>query len=370
MQANILIDAREFVPGHMTGIGRMLSGFIDALAKSPKVKSITIATHQEALPGHFNAHVPISLFTLPKSFFKAEWILSKLTNEGYVVYISPYPKLPTFGVHCLSVHTIHDVIDLRDPIYRKRLKAFLDKSRLRFALRRADMTWYDSNCSMKETESLVGFTGKSPRVRYLGIDQRFTNADRSEDSMVLEKYGLRKGYIIAVGNGLPHKNLGILLQIAERISRIPVFVGVPVKNMQYWKSMYRKQQAIWIEKVREEEMPSLLRQAFCLSQPSLAEGYGYPPLEAMACGTPAVVSNIPVLVETTGGSALVADPRDGTSWIEAYEQLENEKICQEQITKGLRWVAHLQGKRGWMQHVSDIEDLIESNFRITADSST
>jgi glycosyltransferase involved in cell wall biosynthesis len=105
-------------------------------------------------------------------------------------------------------------------------------------------------------------------------------------------------------------------------------------------------------------MAYLMRGAFCLSQPSLAEGYGYPPLEAMACGTPAVISNIPVLVETTGGNAIIADPRDGESWIAAFQRLENENIYRTQIERGIRWVTNLCGRRAWLRHVADVEEIL------------
>ena len=70
----------------------------------------------------------------------------------------------------------------------------------------------------------------------------------------------------------------------------------------------------WIRHVEEQHLPALLRGAFCLVQPSLVEGYGYPPLEAMACGMPAIVSGIPVLMETTGNYALSAPPYDPAAW--------------------------------------------------------
>lgn len=355
---DILIDAREFVPDRMTGIGRMLMGLVDALADSPWVKTIILAGYHEAVPAQLRGCRSVSSVLLPKSFVRAEWDLSQLTRRGYGVFISPYPKLPLFGVHCPSVHTIHDVLDLSEPVYRKHYKALIDKRRLSRALRQADMTWYDSLWSMQETRDMFGFRGKDPRVRHLGVDHRFDDAEQPTDKTVLEKYGLQKGYILTVGNGLPHKNLGILLEIAGETPRVQVFAGVPAGSREHWEHLYPAKSAIWIEAVNDEELPALLRQAFCLSQPSLAEGYGYPPLEAMACGTPAVVSDIPVLTETTGLNALVADPRDWKSWLAAYERLENENFYQTQVEKGLCWVARIKGRQGWMKHVADIEELI------------
>jgi len=174
----------------------------------------------------------------------------------------------------------------------------------------------------------------------------------------LKKYGLDPGYVLVIGNGLPHKNLGVLLEVAEKVSRRFVFVGVQGKNRPYWKSRYPSESGLWISHAEDKDLPSLMRLAFCVAQPSTAEGYGYPPLEAMTCGVPAVVSNIPVLLETTGSIALYADPHDPRSWIESLSALERDELRKAQIEKGLKWVEPLKGTKGWQGHISDIQELL------------
>lgn len=357
---NILVDAREWTFGRMTGIGRMLAGCVAALATSHLFPEIRLAvTDESAIPERLKERDGIAFINLPGTFLQSEWALSDLTRKRCSAFISPYPKLPLFGVHCPCIQTIHDVLDLTDPLYRTRLRTFFNKYRLKRALCRADLSWYDSWWSMKETEALLGEKGRNPKVRHLGVDDRFSDVPQDFDPAILERYGLNaKAYILVLGNGLPHKNLGLLLDIADRLPLKLLFVGVSEHNQSYWKTRYPTEQTMWIERMADEGMPSLLRQAFCLFQPSLVEGYGYPPLEAMACGTPAVVSDIPVLVETTGGNALVADPHDGKSWIEAYNQIENEDVYRAQVKKGLQWSMGLKGQSGWMHHVADIEELI------------
>jgi glycosyltransferase involved in cell wall biosynthesis len=358
----ILIDAREFVPRRFTGIGHFITGLVDAL-KQLEGLEITLACYRADDPPP-RLKIPsdkIRFYPVPNDFLRAEWMLSNFSRCGFDLFISPYPKLPLFGIHCPSVHTIHDVLDLTYPPYRKRLKTFFDRRRLRKALLASSLTWYDSTWSLKETKALTGGNaGTNFRVRPLGIDDRFNDMPQQSDRTVLEKYGLEAGYILIVGNGYPHKNLGVLLNIADRISRKLVFIGTSDSSRQYWERQGPTKQATWIEQVEDREMACLMRGAFCLSQPSLAEGYGYPPLEAMACGTPAVVSTIPVLLETTGGNALIADPRDGESWIAAFQCLENENIYRAQIEKGISWVANLCGRRAWLRHVTDVEELIMS----------
>ena len=367
--ARILVDAREFVPGRYTGIARVLDGLIEALCFCATIhEDIFLATHSaDCIPSRLRSKNRIRIKEIPKSFIGAEKSLSDFSKETQI-FISPYPKLPLFGVHCRTIHVIHDILDLTHPLYRKRFKAVFDRYRLRKALQRADVTWYDSYWSMTETQKFAGSIGKRPRVRYPGIDAAFSPDKSIDGAAALKKHNLEPGYVIVIGNGLPHKNLGVLLDLAGRISKKMVFVGVPDKNRRYWKSQYPNESARWISHVEAGDLPSLLRGAFCLAQPSTAEGYGYPPLEAMACGVPAVASDIPVLLETTGSIALYADPHNPKAWMEALSALKKDELYQAQIEKGLNWVESLKGAKGWHGHIADIEALF--NERSECEEST
>ena len=356
----ILIDVREFGEARLTGIGRVLKGLVSALAETDVAEEILLATRDtHSLPFRLKTRSNMKFIELPSPFLKSERALSELTRNNVDLFISPYPKLPLFGCHARAAHIIHDILDLNHPAYKKRLKVHFDTWRLKKALRRADMTWYDSVWSQKETRKFAGNVGRRPRVRYPGIDVAFSAEKSADDAAALKKYGLDPGYVLVIGNGLPHKNLGVLLNVAKHISRKLLFVGVQEKNRSYWKPLYPNETATWISHVEDGDLPSLLRSAFCLAQPSTAEGYGYPPLEAMACGVPAVVSNIPVLLETTGSVALHADPHEPRSWIESINALAREEMRRAQVEKGLNWVEPLKGIKGWQKHISDIQELLE-----------
>jgi glycosyltransferase involved in cell wall biosynthesis len=191
------------------------------------------------------------------------------------------------------------------------------------------------------------------------VDEIFRPDQAEHDDAILEKHQLQAGFILVVGNGQRHKNLGVLLDIAPMLSRKVVFVGVSENNRKYWQQGCHSVHTEWLTQVSDHDLPALLRKSFCLAQPSTAEGYGYPPLEAMACGVPAVVSDIPVLLETTGGSALAVDPAHAKAWKEAFDALENKTTYRTQIGKGLRWVDKFSGRRGWDKHISDIEKLLK-----------
>jgi glycosyltransferase involved in cell wall biosynthesis len=355
----IVIDGREFVQGRRTGIGRVLYGLADALCKNEKISHILLCVFPDYLvPLRLEKEEKIHLKKLPRSFLSSEKHLSDLTGQENCLFISPYPKLPLFGCHCPSVHIIHDILDLTHPAYKKRFKAWFDGYRLRKALKRADLTWYDSSWSLEETRRFAGFAGRNPRIRHPGIDEKFNIGEIRNRNEVLKKYGLKEGYILIIGNGLLHKNLGILLRIAKQLTRKLLFVGVSEERQLCWEKDYPGSEAIWIKFIPDEDLPAIIKGAFCLAQPSTAEGYGYPPLEAMACGVPAVVSDIPVLIETTGNNTLIPDSNDANAWLKAFSTLEDNNYYKNQVAKGLKWVEPLRGRDGWQKHVSDIEEIL------------
>ncbi|RJQ25842.1 glycosyltransferase family 1 protein [Candidatus Parcubacteria bacterium] len=360
----ILIDCREFVHGRLTGIGRVLAGLIDALIKADFAEKLDLAVFSDhSVPCTLSGKEKIEFKKVSSSFFKSESALTSLSKQGYDLFISPYPKLPLFGTLCPSVNIIHDVLDLTHPAYKRRFKVFFDIFRLKSALKKADLTWFDSEWSRKETKIHFRMPEKKTSVRYPGIDESFTTKSKGDEYEILNSYRLSPGYIFVIGNGKPHKNLGIIIDANRKIQREIAFAGVLQSNQTFWKKRYPESRCIWLEYIEEEHISVLIRNAFCLAQPSTAEGYGYPPLEAMACGVPAVVSNIPVLIETTGGNAITADPLNGGDWIKAFQELEDDSFRKDQVERGLNWIKPLRGSQAWQGYISDLEDLLESEKR-------
>lgn len=355
-QPHILIDAREFLPGRITGIGRFLQGLICSLSDMDVLKILLVVYKIKYVPSELWEKSSLQFQEAPINFFTSEKLLSDLSRSKYDVFISPYRKLPLFGCYCKSVITVHDVLDLTMSIYAKRLKRIIDIFRLKRDLRQSDLTWFVSSWALYQTNALVGFSGNNPKIRYQPINEKFFTIKTIEED-VLARYGLTPGYILSLGNGLPHKNLGVLLQISGNIKRSLVFAGISKKNKLYWEKRFPKAKVTWIEYVHEEDLPSIISSAFCLAHSSIAEGYGYPPLEAMACRVPAVVSRIPVLVETTGGNALTAESDKPNQWRKAFDSLEDRRKYAEQVEKGALWLQLLRENKLWEKYVTDILEL-------------
>jgi glycosyltransferase involved in cell wall biosynthesis len=356
----ILVDAREFIPGKTTGIGRFLTSLLDALCHFPLPVEIVLAAHlPHAVPEELARHSRVSIKKIPASFLASEMSLARLGRDEVDLFISPYPKLPIRKLRCPTVHVVHDVLYLTHPVYGRGLKYLLDRYRLQKALEQAALSWFVSECSRKETLVLIGTTGRNPRVRPNAIDEAFSKHFTTDNTEFFDKFSIAPGYILVVGNGLPHKNLGVLLKTAARFSRHLVFTGVDRGRARAWQKKYPEANCSWIERADDLDLHALIRNAFCLAQPSTAEGYGYPPLEAMAAGVPAVVSDISVLQETTGGHALFASPDDSQSWLEAIALLQEKKFYDLQVKKGRDWVKPLLGRQGWAKHLNDLDELLK-----------
>lgn len=145
---------------------------------------------------------------------------------------------------------------------------------------------------------------------------------------VRARYGLERLYLLHVGWGDPRKDVATAvsahLRVAPRVPHDLVLVGSSHPNL----APVRLPSADTIHRlgyVDDDELRALLTGATAFLFPSRYEGFGLPPLEAMACGTPAIVSDLPVLRESTDGGACFVPPGDVDAWAEALVRgLEGE----------------------------------------------
>jgi glycosyltransferase involved in cell wall biosynthesis len=163
------------------------------------------------------------------------------------------------------------------------------------------------------------------------------------------KYSLPDNFILFVGNIEPKKNLNnLLLAYDSLVAKSGISHYLVIVGQKGWK--YRKffetlskikygNRVLLTGYVSEEELPSIYTMADVFAFPSLYEGFGYPALEAMACGTPVVASNNGALPEVTGGHCLLVDPNSPYEIALAIERLVFEKSLMQNIIKeGLKHV--------------------------------
>jgi glycosyltransferase involved in cell wall biosynthesis len=153
--------------------------------------------------------------------------------------------------------------------------------------------------------------------------------------------------IVVLGSLAPHKNINLLLRSAQEFAchglKIAVVGRVDRKVFHRAELKTRANDAVWLGAISDDELAALLRDSLCLAFPSLAEGFGLPPLEAMALGCPVVVSDRASLPEVCGEAALYASADDPQEWLKCFLALrQDQRLRDRQIARGLARVDRYQ----------------------------
>lgn len=348
MKHSILVDGREFVSGRRTGIGRFLEGLLLAAHEKHPDWRLTVAMHKQCvLPASLDGKVTeLYLPHVPELFWPT---LAKEQD----LFLSPYPKLPWLHLPCPTVHTVHDVFYLTHPACRRnRLRTMVGRWILRRSVSKAALTWFVSHASQQACELLVGPV-RDAVVRYSPVESCFSPPDETE----LKR---QPDFFLCVGNGMPHKNVEVLLQALRGTGLLLKCVGIGEEARARIIASCPDVvgQVEFLTGVDDVRLIELYHNAVALLMPSVEEGYGFPPLEAMACGTPAIVSDIPVLRESTGEMALYCSPHDADAWRHTMALMLDESVRERHRQSMMQWVQCRQGEAGWHKHIEDMETVM------------
>jgi glycosyltransferase involved in cell wall biosynthesis len=150
--------------------------------------------------------------------------------------------------------------------------------------------------------------------------------------------------IVLLGGTAPHKNGRLILDLAPDLARLGLKIAVVgASDASVFSNSGPALHAPnirWLGRVKDDALATLLKEALCLAFPSYVEGFGLPPLEAMALGCPVVVSNRASLPEVCGSAALYASPTDGQMWLEAFRRLHTEPNLRAKLKAAGRLRAH------------------------------
>ncbi len=177
-----------------------------------------------------------------------------------------------------------------------------------------------------------------PRVVLNGADHILRVAS---DAGTLARHGLTPGsYILAIGNLAPHKNLALLVAAAAaRAPGAPELIVAGGMNSKVFADagLQASGGVRFIGRVTDPELRALYEGALALAFPSLTEGFGLPPLEAMLCGCPVIATTGGAVPEICGDAALFVDPTDQAAWTAALERVVTDGALRAELAyKGLR----------------------------------
>lgn len=274
-------------------------------------------TPDQGTKGHFSRLV-WNQFSLPKLYKKL---------QGDLLF-SPIPEAP-LSSNCRSVVTLHDLIPLRFPRRTSPLTPYF-RYYIPQVLKQAEHILCDSEATAKDAFDFYKIPYKKMTVVPISYDEdhfRFLDLPT-------------KNYFLYIGRHDPYKNL-------ERL--IAAFASLPDRNYELWiagspddrytpillaqaKELGVASRVKFLSYVPYAELPSLLNGAIALVFPSLWEGFGLPVLEAMACGTPVITSNLSSIPEVAGDAAILIDPYNVAAIAQAMQEITINSV----LRAGLR----------------------------------
>lgn len=357
---NIQFDALPLISDRMTGIGWCEAGQTTAMArmhpednfmynffsrKDDHIKLERLAPFLADIKPNI-AHFSILIYRTLSTFIPLPYCLF-FGKDADVTHFFNYIAPPF--VHGKTVITVHDMVYKSFPeTVQSRTKLMLDMG-LKQSMRRADIIVTDSEFSKSEIVKYFPQHRKKIRVVPCGVDlQKFRPCEDSEKIQQVKKsLDINGEYFLYLGTIEPRKNLERLIRayyvLAKKLKNPPKLVLAGGKGWLY-DSIFRRVKALKLEKqvifteyVPSEDITALMSGALAFVFPSVYEGFGMPPLEAMACGVPVLCSNCASLPEVVGDCAVLCDAYSVKSIAKGLYRLYSDKKLRKDLSvKGLQ----------------------------------
>ncbi|MEA5535462.1 glycosyltransferase family 1 protein [Crocosphaera sp. XPORK-15E] len=278
-------------------------------------------TPEQGTKGHLN-RLLWTQFKLPKIYNQLQASL----------LFSPVPESPLYS-KCRSVVMVHDLIPLRFPNKKSPLTPYF-KYYIPQVLKQAEHIICNSQATAKDIVDFFNIPAHKITPILLAYDrQHFRPLDIKEDAVTVP-------YFLYLGRHDPHKNVPLIVEAFAKLknnSNYQLWLAGPT-DKRYTPKLIQQAEELGIEKqlkildyVDYEQLPILLNQALALVFPSLWEGFGFPVLEAMGCGTPVITSNISSLPEVAGDAALLINPYNVQEITAAMEQITTDENLRSQL---------------------------------------
>jgi glycosyltransferase involved in cell wall biosynthesis len=345
----IAIEARPIKWSYGTGIGNYTYCLLDKLNEIDQVNDYTFLWPDRHPEPFIPMQRPYSFYTLPKDDRREELEIPLwLQQEGADLYHLPQngfraPKNTASKI----VVTIHDLIPyiLPEMVRPSFLKRFITEMPDIIAV--SDHIITVSSAAKQDIIRLfsvnpakISVVPSAPAAIYRRLPAAMVTRE------LRQKYRLKRPYILYVGGLNPRKNVVELIYAYSKINRelpagqLLVIPGAAGRHLQKLQTMVSaldlEEHIVFPGFVISDDLPLLYNGADLFVYPSLYEGFGLPPIEAMACGTPVIAANTSSLPEVAGEAALLVDPRDTLKLAETiWQVLTDPELAAALSAKGL-----------------------------------
>ena len=273
-------------------------------------------------------HVPFA-YTLRRSVQNHQFA-KRTQQQRFNIYHEPGTLLLPFDGP--TVLTVHDLAWIRYPQTHPPRRVQAMNKYFEPGLSRASLILTDSEFIKRELTDMFGVPPERIRSVPLGVEPMFRPCSAEETQSLLNRYNLMHGqYLLTVGTLEPRKNLQTVLHaymlLPQKIRKRFPLVLAGIKG---WHMSALEQQIaplVAAGEIRQlgylprEELATVIAGALALIYPSIYEGFGLPPLEAMACGVPVIASGVSSLPEVVGDAGLLIDPHDTEAVAQAMQRL-------------------------------------------------
>jgi len=260
----------------------------------------------------------------------------RLRDKTIDVYHDPnYLLFPFVGK---KVITVHDLSFVRHPDAHPAIRVKAMEKYFPSSLKQADAIITDSSFSKQELLDCYDVNPSKVFSIHLGVEDKFSPRTGAECSDCMKKYNLQyRKYILVVGTLEPRKNLGLVLKAYQKLpGAVRREYPLVIVGMKGWgtpeieeemKPLERQQQLKLLGYVPEQDLPALYAAAKLFVYPSLYEGFGLPPLEAMASGVPVITSDQASLPEVVGKAGVQVAPNDVDGLMQEMKKILSQEEC-------------------------------------------
>jgi glycosyltransferase involved in cell wall biosynthesis len=243
-----------------------------------------------------------------------------------------------------SVITVHDLTTLLFPHLHVGATTSLHDEKMRFVANHADEIIAVSECTRRDVIAHLGVSPERVHVVYEGAEQQYRPLhDRALIRATACRYGVEEpGYILTVGTLEPRKNLVTLVEAYGALRRRQPAPPLVLAGSKGWlhDGLFRRVKDLDLERhvrftgfVADADLPALMNGASLFVYPSLYEGFGLPPLEAMACGVPVITSDSSSLPEVVGSAGRLVPPHDVQELAESMAAVLNDPALQADMRR-------------------------------------